>query len=95
MRTIYLKFPDEQTAKSVLEGFIDEEGRWITASHRHAIDPIGTLYAPTGKMLEGAEGGEYPELAPIDGWHANFIGELPEAALPYIIEPSNPKRRFA
>lgn len=55
-----LKFPDEATANEVLEPFLTT----------HAIDVIGVIYKPTGEMLLG-EDGEYPAMAPIDGWHVN------------------------
>ena len=38
----------------------------------YAIDVVGVLYRPTGNMLTDADGNEYPEQAPIDGWHINI-----------------------
>ena len=31
----------------------------------------------------------------LDGWHVNFIGELPEAWEDYVVEPKRPRRVFA
>jgi len=38
----------------------------------YAIDVVGTIQEPTGVMLTDAEGNEYSEQAPIDGWHINI-----------------------
>lgn len=70
----------------------------------HSLDIIGLIHMPTGNMLthEGHDGGpeqEYPEMAPIDGWHANLLlhgEELPASLEPFVIEaPSTPHRKFA
>jgi hypothetical protein len=79
--TIYLRFPDETTARSALSVYFDAVNGWITASLVHALDPVGTLYNDDG--------------TPMEGWHVNFIGELPQAAQPYAITPSNPRVVFA
>ena len=79
-----LKFPDEATANEVLEPFIQT----------HAIDTIGVIYKPTGEMLLG-EDGEYPAMAPIEGWHVNVRGpEAPELE-PYLVEVKTPARVWA
>lgn len=82
--TIFLKFPDETTAKEVLSDYIitDEEGNesWNTSSIGWALDPLGTIYR---------------DEVELDGWHVNYAGDLPEVAQPYIIEPNNPVRVFA
>ena len=98
---IFLKFPDEATAISVLSQFRgpDQDGNevWITASHTHALDVVGTIYKPTGVMLPSSEPGmpDFPEMAPIQGFHVNFIGALPDSAIPYVVIPTNPARIFA
>ena len=65
-----------------------DDGRWLLASHDHALDPIGTLYAPTGeKTSEGDDA-----MAAIDGWHCNLVcGELPEELKEFEVFPVNPK----
>jgi hypothetical protein len=94
MQTVYLKFDSEAKAKEVLAEYITEEGEWQIASHTHAIDLVGIIHKPTGVMLQG-EDGEYLEMAQLDGYHINFLGELPEVAQPYIVTPSSPSRVFA
>ena len=44
----------------------------VTHSHDYAIDVVGTLQEPTGTMLTDEEGNEYPEMAPMTGWHINI-----------------------
>ena len=93
--TVFLKFPDEDTAKSVLAGYVSEEGEWIRDSHAHSLDPVGVIYRPTGNMLTDESGVEYPEMTAIVGYHVNFIGDLPAIPSAYIVTPINPVRIFA
>jgi hypothetical protein len=60
-----------------------------------AIDVIGTIYKPTGKMLKSDEG-SYPEMAPLDGYHANVrvLKEAPELEA-YRVHPVTPARVWA
>ena len=61
---------------------VDEEGNetqtpegdayLVAHSHDYAIDVVGTLQEPTGTMLTDEEGNEYPEMAPMTGWHINI-----------------------
>lgn len=92
--TRFLKFTTEAKAITAIAEY-RSEGEWIQASHTHALDVVGTLYEPTGKMLKGDEGIEYPEMKPLPGFHVNFIGELSDTAKPFEIFPSKPQRIFA
>ncbi len=97
--THYLRFPDELTGMAALDAagllFTDEDGNTspLTASHTHALDVIGPIYA----------GGEYdPETGDVitpptllQGWHVNYIGELPDGWEQYVVEPQSPSRVFA
>ena len=38
----------------------------------YAIDIVGIIRKPTGNILTDAEGNEYREQAPLDGWHINI-----------------------
>ncbi len=90
--TTYLKFPDEATAMQVLSAYRNED-QWLQASHNHALDIIGTIYKPTGVKIQ-TELGEVDQTAPVDGYHVNFIGNLPLEAEQYIVIPTNPVRIF-
>ena len=62
------------------------------------LDIIGTMYRETGTMLTDSEGIEYPEMEPIDGYHANLREELTDeqvAALPTVDAPATPYRKWA
>lgn len=79
-----LKFPDEATAMLAL--FDNERARY------DAVDVIGVIYKPTGKMLKSDEG-PVPEMKPVPGWHVNVrhskkIAELSQ----YQIFPQTPER---
>ena len=86
----YLKFADEAEANAVL--FDNEQPRY------NAIDVIGTIYKPTGKVLPAPDGsGEaVDEMASIPGWHVNVrhMGEAPELDA-YKVTPQNPVRGWA
>ena len=100
----YLAFPDEAGAKAVLyriEGSVEadpENGVEVQEGYEVAnyanIDIIGLIYKPTGKMLMG-EGGEYPKMEAIEGWHVNVRlvdGEDAEALEPFEVSPETPVR---
>jgi hypothetical protein len=97
--THYLRFPDEFTGMAALDAAglttTNEDGDTVvlTASHTHALDVIGPIYKggtfdpDTGKVITP------PVL--LDGWHVNYIGELPEGWDVYVVEPEQPARVFA
>ena len=58
------------------------------------LDVIGTIYQPTGTMLTDDEGNEYPEVAPIDGFHANIKTDKVVEGLPTIQAPTTPYRKW-
>jgi hypothetical protein len=99
----YLSFESEAAAKAVLyriEGAVEadpEQGIEAVEGYEVAnyanIDTIGIIYKPTGEMLQG-EDGEYPEMAPIEGWHVNvrLVGEDADALAPFVVEPKTPVR---
>jgi hypothetical protein len=87
----FFRFPDEAIGMAALEaaGLLTEDGDPITASHTHALDVIGTI----------SIGGEYDDegevITPptlLDGWHINYIGELPDGWEEYVVRPANPVR---
>lgn len=87
----FLKFADEAAADAVLFEGEGEERRPLYA----AIDVIGTIYEPTGNVLQSDEG-EVPEMAPIDGWHVNVRHTAEAADLEqYRVFPGTPQRLWA
>ena len=50
----------------------DGDAYLVTHSKDHAFDIVGLIHKATGVMLTDAEGTEYPEMAPVDGWHINL-----------------------
>jgi hypothetical protein len=95
----FLKFDSAAAADAVLfdeqtsvEGDVVET---VKVPKYAAIDVIGTIYKPTGKLLTTDEG-EVPEMAPVDGWHANVrhTAEAPELEA-YRVFPQSPVRGWA
>lgn len=66
----------------------------------YSIDLVGTIYAPTGVTVTDDEGFEYPETAPVDGYHVNvrWVGGGRDAIEAideqYGMEPATPYRTF-
>jgi hypothetical protein len=93
----FLKFTDQAEADAVLfDEQHDGEG-YNKVPKYAAIDVIGTIYKPTGKMLKAKKGEEpAPETAPLEGWHANVrhTAEAPELDA-YKVTPQNPVRGWA
>jgi len=85
MTDLHLKFPTEAEALAAL---FNEDGQ---PRYAMSIDIIGTIYKPTGVMLDS----DTPEMAAVDGWHVNTRGEAPEELLPYSINPTQPVRVWA
>ena len=61
---------DEDTGETVETP--DGDAYLVMHSHNHSIDIVGLIHEPTGNMLTDDEGIEYPEMAPISGWHVNL-----------------------
>ena len=90
---------------------VDEEGNetqtpegdpyLVTHTHDYAIDLVGVIYEPTGNTLTDDEGNEYPETAPVDGWHVNvrLVGDARREDVEaidavYGLIPNSPSRVF-
>lgn len=73
-------------------------GEWEYTPRYAAIDVIGTIYKPTGKVLPAPDGSgdAVDEMAPVDGFHANVrhTAEAPELEQ-YRVFPSTPSRAWA
>ena len=71
----------------------------VTHSHDYAIDVVGVIQEPTGTMLTDDEGNEYPETAPVDGWHVNvrLVGDAMRETVEALdashgVTPNSPSR---
>jgi len=103
--TTYFKFPDEATARAVLqpEGYyIPEEtdqrtkevtpGYYRSADLGWALDVIGTIYEPGTYDEETGE--ELTPPVPLPGFHINFAGPYANGLEQYKVEPKTPYRQF-
>lgn len=95
----YVTVVDEETGEETQTP--DGEPYLVTHSHDYAIDVVGTIYEPTGNMLTDDEGNEYPEMAPIDGYHVNvrLVGDgrredVEAIDALYGVVPNSPSRVF-
>ena len=81
---------------------LEGEPYLVATTHDYAIDIVGVIYKPTGVMLTDDEGNEYPEQAPLDGYHVNIrllndaMREAAEAVNEtYGVVPTTPTRVWA
>ena len=95
----HLKFTDQAEADAVLfteqTNVQDDIVETVKVPRYAAVDVIGVIYKPTGKMLTTDEG-EMPEMAPLEGWHVNVrhTAEAPELDA-YKVEVATPVRGWA
>ena len=95
-----LKFPTEAAANKLLfteqTQVMDDVVETVKASNfpQHAIDIIGVVYKPTGKLLTSEEG-SFPEMAAVPGWHVNVRGEENATLAQHHIEVTTPVRGWA
>ena len=95
-----LKFTSEAAANKVLftdqTQVMDDVVETVKVSNfpSHAVDIIGIIYKPTGKLLTSKEG-SFPEMAPVDGWHANVRGPEDATLAEYHINVNTPVRGWA
>ena len=96
----FLKFADQAEADSVLfdEQTVvnDDVVETVKVPKYAAIDVIGVIYKPTGKVLPSEDGDAVDEMAPVEGWHVNVrhTGEAPELAT-FQVFPATPARMWA
>jgi hypothetical protein len=99
MTTTHLRFPDESTGMAALDaaGFIatNENGDTVvlTASHTHALDVIGPIYR--GGTYDPGTGEVLTPPVLLNGWHVNYVGDIPDGWDAYLVEPKHPSRVFA
>lgn len=96
---IHLKFDSEDQAKTLflangVWGEIADEFDTLATFDKpgYLTDVIGIIQQPTGTMLTDDEGFEYPEMAPIPGWHVNMRGDVPVAIQPFVVQVNSPYR---
>jgi hypothetical protein len=66
----------------------------IAYTHDYAIDVVGTIY--NDDMVIDEETDEITSPAtPMDGWHVNYIGELPTGWDEFLVSPVTLYRVFA
>lgn len=96
---MFLKFADEAEANAALfteqTNVQDDVVETVLVPKYAAVDVIGTIYKPTGEMIQTDEG-EVPEMAPLDGWHVNVrhTDEAPELEA-FRVFPQTPSRMWA
>lgn len=105
MKNYFLKFSDEASfkAKFLELGLATIEPVWGTENDTQFVpkiitDVIGLIYKPTGNIQRDEQNLQWPEMAPIEGYHVNLKAELTaeqEAALPLISAPATPYRIWA
>ena len=93
----YTTIVDPETGEESTQ--IEGDPYLVMHSLDYAIDIVGVIHEPTGNTLTDAEGNQYPETAPIDGWHINIrlSGDARRADVEaldalYGVTPNSPSR---
>jgi hypothetical protein len=96
----FLRFSDEITAQAALKTtgiyiapIDDSPGYYRQADIGWAFDPIGII--TRGGAWDPETGEELEPPVVLDGWHANYIGPLPESLEEFLVFPEAPVRKFA
>ena len=96
-RQDYTTIVDPETGEESTQ--IEGDPYLVMHSLDYAIDIVGVIHEPTGNTLTGAEGNDYPETAPVPGWHINIrlMGDARRADVgavdaTYGVTPNSPSR---
>jgi hypothetical protein len=99
--TNYFRFPDESVFRSAafIAGFYvepegDDPGYYIQYTQDYALDIIGIIYNDDA-VIDPDTGEVITPPTPMDGWHINYIGAMPEGWDQYLVYPPSPYRIFA
>jgi hypothetical protein len=72
----------------------EDHWTWSYYTHEHSCDVVGTIYNDDGVYDE--ETGEVISAPTVmEGFHVNFIGELPQELQTNLVTPASPHRKFA
>jgi len=77
----------------VVPAVYEDNWSWLYYTHEWAVDNIGTIYNNDGVYSD--EGEVVTPPTPMDGWHVNFKGTLPDGWDAYVVTPNTPYRIFA
>ena len=66
----YTTIVDPETGEESTQ--LEGEPYLVMHTADYAIDLVGVIMKATGNTLTDAEGFEYPEMAPLDGYHVNI-----------------------
>jgi hypothetical protein len=90
----YLKFNSEQEFQDVLIAILEQE-----LIDKSSFEVHGQISRETGTILTDEDGNEFPEMLPVEGYHADLTLaddiELPSELTDYVIPtPDNPIHRL-
>jgi hypothetical protein len=102
-RDFYLKLTAESDMPTVLSDFYstdeDENSYLVQFTPDYAIDVVGVIHEPTGVTLQDADGNDYNQTAPVDGWHVNIrlVGDAMRETVEALdathgVTPNSPSR---
>ena len=89
----FLRFNSESTARAAFAEYLTEDNQWPAYTGNVAVDVIGTIYRPTGQMVQTPEG-DVPQMAALPGFHINLSDSVPGLEQYEIESPTTPARVF-
>lgn len=91
----FLRFDNDAQARDVFAPWIGSEGGAFPPYIGNvAVDVVGQIKRPTGKMKDTPDG-PVQEMATVPGWHINLSERVPELEQYEVDAPATPDRVFA
>ena len=91
----FLRFESDAQARAVFTPWLGSEGGAFPPYIGNvAVDVVGQIKRPTGKMQDTPDG-PVQEMVTIPGWHINLSERVPELAQYELEAPATPDRVFA
>jgi hypothetical protein len=84
---------DEDTGE-IIPAVYEDHWSWHYYTLDWAVDDIGIIYNDDG-VYDNDTGEVVTPPTPMDGWHVNYVGALPDGWDQYLVSPQQPYRVFA
>lgn len=80
--------------QEIIPAVYEDYWTWEYYTHDHSCDVIGDIYNNDG-VYDQQTGEIIAPPTKAEGFHVNFIGEVPVELEQYLITPVSPSRKFA
>ena len=78
----------------IVPAVYEDSWSWVYYTHDWSVDDVGVIYNDDG-VYDPDTGEVITPPTPMDGWHVNFKGTLPDGWDANLVTPNTPYRIFA